>query len=116
MTFRNMNLLFRWNRPDRIPDNVERAQKFLDSTVLKDTDPYVPMRTGVLKKSGILGTRIGSGLIEYIAPYARKCYYGVHIRFNKFYHPLAQAKWFEASKAVNKDKWIRQVRSFADRR
>ena len=116
MTIRNMNLLFRWDNPDRIPDNIVRAQKYLDNAVLKDTDPYVPMRTGVLKKSGVLGTRIGSGLVEYVAPYAWKCYYGVHIRFSKSRHPLAQAKWFEASKAVNKNKWLEQVRSFARRR
>lgn len=53
----------------------------LDNAVLKDTDKYVPMRTGVLKKSGVLGTRVGSGEIVYIAPYAKKCYYGVTIRF-----------------------------------
>lgn len=90
--------------------NLIRAQKYLDSTVLKDTDKYTPMRTGFLKKSGIIGTRIGTGLIEYTAPYARKCYYGEHIKFRKTHHPLAQAKWFEASKAANKDTWIAAVR------
>ena len=106
---------FFWNNRDRMPSNLERAQAYLDNAVLKDTDKYVPMRTGVLKKSGVLGTRVGSGEIVYIAPYAKKCYYGVTIRFSKSRHPLAQAKWFEASKAVNKRTWIAQVRKIAGR-
>lgn len=109
----NLNTDFRWNNRNRIPQNVQRAQKHLDSQVLKDTDKYVPMRTGILVKSGILGTRIGSGEIDYIAPYAKKMYYGVTIRFNKSRHPLACAKWFEASKAVNKRSWLAEVRRIA---
>lgn len=109
----NLSANFRWNNRNRIPQNIEKAQKYLDSQVLKDTDKYVPMRTGILAKSGILGTRIGSGEIEYIAPYARKLYYGVTIRLSKSRHPLACAKWFEASKAVNKRSWLTEVRRIA---
>lgn len=109
----NLNAQFRWNDRNRIPQNIERAQKYLDSQVLKDTDKYVPMRTGILAKSGILGTRIGSGEIEYSAPYAKRMYYGVTIRFSKSRHPLACAKWFEASKAVNKKSWLTEVRRIA---
>ena len=112
----DINSHFQWFNRMRLPQNIERAQKYLDSTVLKDTDKYVPMRTGILAKSGILGTRIGNGLIEYIAPYARKMYYGVKIRFGKSRHPLAQAKWFEASKAANKRSWLIEVRRIAGRR
>lgn len=109
----NLNAHFQWNNRNRIPQNVIRAQKYLDSQVLKDTDKYVPMRTGILAKSGILGTRIGRGEIEYAAPYAKKIYYGVTIRFNKSRHPLACAKFFEASKAVNKRSWLTEVRRIA---
>lgn len=108
-----MMVQFHWNDRSRIPDNVKRAQRYLDSTILRDTEKYVPMRTGMLKRSGILGTRIGSGEIEYTAPYARKLYYGVSIRFSKSRHPLAQAKWFEASKAANKQSWLASVRRIA---
>lgn len=106
----DFNASFQWNDRNRIPQNIVRAQKYLDGQVLKDTDKYVPMRTGILAKSGILGTRIGSGEIEYTAPYAKKLYYGVNIRFSKSRHPLACAKWFEASKAVNKRSWLMEVR------
>ena len=37
-----------------------KVQKFIDSEVLRRCDPYVPMDTGSLKRSGITGTVIGS--------------------------------------------------------
>lgn len=109
----DLNAQFRWNNRNRISQNVDKAQKYLDSQVLKDTDKYVPMRTGILAKSGIIGTVLGSGEIEYAAPYARKVYYGVNINFSKSRHPLACAKFFEASKAVNKKSWLAGVRRIA---
>lgn len=51
------------------------VQKVVDSEVLRRCDPYIPMDTGVLKKSGTLGTVIGSGKVVYKCVYARKNYY-----------------------------------------
>ena len=51
-----------------------KVQQTVDSEVLRRCDPYVPFRTGFLKKSGILGTKIGSGLVVYNAPYAKTQY------------------------------------------
>lgn len=42
---------------------------------IRYSDPYVPFKTGVMKKSGTSGTVIGSGVVEYTAPYARNQYY-----------------------------------------
>lgn len=52
-----------------------RAQKFVDSEVVRYCDPLVPFRNGDLKKSWRLGTVIGSGIIRYNIKYARKNYY-----------------------------------------
>ena len=52
-----------------------RVQKYIDSTVLRLCDPYVPFLSGQLKVSGIRGTVIGSGLVVYNTPYARRQYY-----------------------------------------
>lgn len=52
-----------------------RAQRFVDSEVLRLCDPFVPFETGFLKASGIRGTVIGSGVVKYIAPYAKVNYY-----------------------------------------
>lgn len=101
-------------------DNIKRfgrqydqAQKWLDNEVIKDTTPYVPMDTGTLYKSAILETKIGSGVVVWKTPYARAMYYGTTLNFRKDKHPNAQAQWFEASKAVNKEKWIRTTRKIA---
>lgn len=51
------------------------AQKSVDRNVLRFSDRFVPLDTGMLKKSGTLGTVIGSGEVHYIAPYSRKQYY-----------------------------------------
>ncbi|MGN1203160.1 MAG: minor capsid protein [Eubacterium sp.] len=51
------------------------VQKVIDSEVLRRCDPYVPFRTGALKKSGILGTKIGSGEVIWNAVYANRNYY-----------------------------------------
>lgn len=51
--------------------NFQSAQKFVDREVLRRTDPYMPYRNGIMKGSGKLGTVIGSGVVEYTAPYAR---------------------------------------------
>jgi hypothetical protein len=91
---------------NRFNEKYRRAQKWLDNEVLKDSDPYVPMRTGNLRNSGIRGTNVGSGRVIYNAPYASKCYYG-HMNFSKAKHPQACRQWFEKAKAANKAKWIK---------
>lgn len=53
-----------------------RAQAWLDNEVLKDSTPYVPRITGELERSGISGTKIGSGQVVWNSPYARYQYYG----------------------------------------
>ena len=63
-----------WNRnfaPTRTA-NFSRAQKFVDSEVLRYCSALIPFQTGILDRSGKLGTVIGSGLVQYIAPYAAK--------------------------------------------
>lgn len=57
------------------PHNIEKAQKYIDSEVLRRCDPYVPKDTGELIRSGIRETRLGSGKVKYRTPYARRWYY-----------------------------------------
>lgn len=52
-----------------------KVRKFIDSEVIRCMDAFVPFATGFLKRSVFLGTVIGSGIIRYNAPYARKNYY-----------------------------------------
>lgn len=53
-----------------------RTQKFIDQECIRLMDPYTPNLNGILIKSATVGTKIGSGEIHQIAPYARYQYYG----------------------------------------
>jgi hypothetical protein len=88
------------------------AQKFVDSEVLRNCEPFVPLKTGMLIKSGILGTIIGSGLVSWIAPYAKPQYYLRHRRPSQT-GPLRGSFWFERAKAVYKHAWIAGARKLA---
>ena len=99
----------------RLSLNRDRAHALLDSAIKKDTDPYVAMRQGTLASS-VLRTPSGRGEVVYDTPYARHMYYGVHYRTGKPFHysalrrPLAWKEGVKASKAVNCEKWKREVK------
>lgn len=74
----NIKLLFNTTETmlkDRGLESEGKVQKVVDSEVLRRSDKYVPFLTGALKKSGISGTKIGSGEVVYNAVYAHKNYY-----------------------------------------
>ena len=73
--------------------SFSKAQSFVDSECLRYMDPLTPRRTGMMIKSGTLGTVVGSGTIEYLAPYARR----------QYYEHKTKARWFERMKASKKD-------------
>lgn len=93
----------------RFKERNEKAQKWVDNEVLKDCDPYVPMRSGDLVRSGQRGTVIGSGKVVYAAPHAAAQYKHFPNK-SKAKHPQAVMAWFEAAKSVNKDKWVKGAR------
>lgn len=72
---------------------VQGAQRFIDSEVLRRCDPLVPFKLGGLKKSGITGTRIGSGKVRYTAPYAKVQYYKGRVSVTR------GRKWFQRMKS-----------------
>lgn len=111
---------------DALARKAERAEFAVAQQIRKDTSPYVPLRTGSLD----IRTRVDGNSVVYPGPYARFLYYGKvmvdpntgstwaplggtkvvtdrDLVFTKDFHPQAQAFWFEASKAQNKEKWLR---------
>lgn len=68
-------LVWNPNFSSKYTAKFDKVQKFIDSECLRYSDKLVPMKTGMLKKSGTLGTVIGSGKIRYLAPYAGYQYY-----------------------------------------
>jgi len=102
-----------WNKDfgPKMTGQFSRAQKFLDSEVLRTTAPYVPFRTGALQRSGQLGTVVGSGEVVYNAPYAAAQYYNT--AETRSYDAHRGGKWFERSKVDNKDEWLRGTKKIA---
>ena len=82
-------------------ESFTRKQKFVDSEVLRLCSPRVPFRTGMLEKSGKLGTVIGSGEVDYVAPYAAPQYYNT--AETRPYDANRGAKWFERMKVADGD-------------
>ena len=104
--------------------SVKKADEILAQQVKKDTEQFVPALTGSLSNR----TRVQDGNIIYPGPYARFLYHGNvmidpdtgspwakpgatkmltdrNLIFNQSMHAKAQAEWFEASKALNLEKW-----------
>ena len=110
-------------------ETLRRAQEFVDSECIRQMKRYTPYRTGFLSNNAPkLGTKIGSGLIVYNAPYARYQYYGEvygpnipiykdgelmgwrsppkksptgrELEYSTAKHPDAQKLWFEKMKEV----------------
>ena len=81
----------------------KKAQKVVDSEVLRRCDPLIPLDTGMLKKSGINSTVIGSGIVSYDTPYARRQYYENQGKGNHNASGLRNKLWFERMKANDLD-------------
>lgn len=76
-------------------DKGGRVQKYIDSEVLRLCAPYVPFDDGALQRSGIDKTKIGSGVVIYDTPYARRWYYR---EANFKGAPKRGKMWFERMK------------------
>lgn len=96
-----------WNPDFAAKRNAQfsRKQMFVDSEVLRRCSPRVPLRTGMLEKSGKLGTDVGSGEVDYIAPYAAYQYY--RTSDTRPYDANRGAHWFERMKVAEKEDILR---------
>lgn len=115
-----------------IANKTDSVGRVVAEQVRKDTSPFVPMLTGSLDDR----TRVEGNTIIYPGPYARYLYYGKvmvdpdtgspwakagatkvltdrNLVFTTDFHGQAQALWFEAAKAQNKDKWLRVAQKAA---
>lgn len=80
-----------------------RVQKYIDSTVVRLCDKYVPFLSGLLKRA--IGTVYGSGYVRYNTVYAKFQYYGNSGggREGMKQNGLRGRLWFERMKAAHKD-------------
>lgn len=120
----------------RLAHASTKAEHTVAIQAKKDTEPYVPMRTGSLRQR----TRVSGNQIIYPGPYARYLYYGKYMadektgkgpyhffdeegneyikyrkgarlvpteRSLKFWSPGTRSHWFDYSKSKNIKKWLR---------
>lgn len=78
------------------------VQRYVDDQVLRLNKPYIPFDNGILEKSGDIHTVVGSGEVQYNAPYAARLYYNPQYDFDTTAHPLAGGMWLEAMKTAHK--------------
>lgn len=76
------------------------VQQFIDSEVLRYSDPLIPKDIGALIESGHINTVIGSGEVKWSTPYARRWYY-MPAMFQEA--PTRGNYWFERMKEQRKD-------------
>lgn len=110
----------------KLSDAGPQAAHAVAVQIAKDTEPFVPAQT----KSLVNRSQVVENMVIYPGPYARFLYYGklmvdpetgsswarkganksltgTNLNIKKNVHGLAQSYWFEASKSMNKDKWIK---------
>lgn len=113
-----------------------RVQKYVDQEVIRLMDQYTPRQSGILIKSATLGTKIGTGEINQIAPQSRYDYYGklmvssitgsawashgekkvltdIDLKFDTSKNALAGPYWFERMKADKKEQILRGAQKVA---
>lgn len=93
----------------RLNKAIKWAQMKLDTQVITDSNYFVPKVTSTLEKSAVISTIIGSGVVTWKTPYARRQYYGDNFDHSKQSNPSACARWFEAAKARWLEKWRKLV-------
>lgn len=98
----------------RWPRQYRQAQQFVDGEVLRLSEPYIPLQTGMLIKSGILGSDIGSGEVKWIAPYAAYQYYSKRKPGSET-GPLRGPYWFERMKVAYKARILAGAKRLAGR-
>lgn len=77
--------------------HLQGVQAMFDQEVLRVTEPYVPMNTGLLRRSAQMASNIGGGELDWSTPYAAVQYYGTSD--SRSYSPLAGGHWGERMKA-----------------
>jgi len=93
---------------EKFRPRLMKAEEELVSSVVKDTDPFTPYRTGKLAHSVTVEKGSESSQIRYTADYAHECYYAEH-PFGRRFHPHATARWFEAAKSVALPSWRKKI-------
>ena len=124
---------------DRFERQYNKAQFGLDSMVMTDMVPYMPMQTGTFINvtKAMSAALAGSGLVVAAAPPmgrflyegklmvdpetnspwarngAKKIVTEKDLQYNKNAHPKATDHWFDAAKQTHGEEWVNYVKRVA---
>ena len=104
---------FMWTpRAGQMLGKQRELQKHVDQTIIRHMEPYVPKRSGTLSKSVIRGSVIGSGILVFAVPYARKQY---HWKNRRYVKGKRDSYWFLRMKKEKIDVLNREIKAQARR-
>lgn len=115
------------------------AQYKLDTMVMTDMVPYMPMQTGTFINvtKAMSSALAGTGTVVAAAPPMGRYLYegksmvgersrsawakrgekkvlnGKNLQYSRIPHPKAQSHWFDAAKAARGDKWVNETKKIA---
>ena len=90
----------------RFSGKISKGQLALKGQIAADTAPYVPRVTGDLEHSVKPSDVTADKFLKWNIPYARRQYYG-KFQHSQQSHPRATRLWYQAAKAVNKERWVK---------
>jgi len=94
----------------------DRTALFAAGEARRLMNDYVPMKTGALSGTAIIFFENGRGVVRYIQPYARFCYYGEKKAFGRDKHEKASAFWDKAMLMANRGVLTESVRKYIKKR
>lgn len=96
---------------DRFNKQFKKAYNDLNEAIIQDTEQFVPMDTGELRRSATIHNSGDlSGDIEYTAPYADYVYENEAFDYTT---PGTGSHWFDKAKATYGQKWINEAKKTA---
>lgn len=91
-----------------------KVQKYIDNEVIRRCDRRVPVQSHTLQKSAKLHSKIGSGEVLYVTPYAARQYYNNDGSAQM--ESLRKGLWFELMKNAEKKEILEGAQRIAGER
>jgi len=92
------------------------AALFAAFEAMRLMNDYIPMKTGALSNTARVSVENGRGVVLYIQPYARFCYFGEKKKFSVDKHEKASAFWDKAMALANKGVLTKSVNHFINKK
>lgn len=90
------------------------VQRFIDTECLRLSNEKAPFDQHNLIEGSQVATIIGSGVLRYRGPYARKLYYHPEYNFSTEHNPEAGGYWFERMRQQHLENILKGAQKIAN--